>query len=373
MGKFIRYSLLSLSGIALTWAALIAGRTHAETSAEQIQNWVNQAIQIHENASTLSDWNKNSNHPHMIFEALFSDSVNAETRKLRMEAFCKALNTVDSESLVTFDEILEEPSLTCAPELKQRLSVYWSNKSQDMEGFHKNKEAQTRLELQARCGHKLKTLNPTIERPVEVAKAPYFVAGNLPSKQIALTFDDGPHPTRSLRILKTLLARNQRANYFEVGQNAKTWPGISKDLADAKQVVGSHSMTHRNLSSLAAKDYTAAIEEIRSGKAAVEGATGLSVPFFRFPYGASSKDLKSYLKKSEITGFFWNIDSLDWKIKDPSLLFSRVVKLLKQEQRGIILFHDIHEQTAIALPHVLEELEAQGFQTVVFVPGSSGN
>lgn len=368
MRFFIRNIIIALSGIALTCTASGADRPLALNTPAQIQNWVKQAVKAHQKSSTLAEWKLNSIHPHVIFSQIFSETQNAEIHKLRIEALCHALQSIVTESLVTFDEDLENPLLPCGADLKQRLSNHWAGKSAQLEGFHKSTQAMKELNLLAPCGRKLKVLKPTIDRPVDIAKAPYFVTGNLPEKQVALTFDDGPHPTRSLRILKTLVTRGQRANYFQVGQNAKTWPGISKELSDSQQVVGSHSMTHRNLASL---NYQDATDEIRNGDNAVEGATGISIPFFRFPYGASTSALKRFLKEEQVTGFFWNIDSLDWKIKDPVQLFTRVVQKLKQEKRGIMLFHDIHEQTAIAIPHILEELDAQGFQTVVFVPAGS--
>jgi len=99
-------------------------------------------------------------------------------------------------------------------------------------------------------------------------------------------------------------------------------------------------------------------------------ALGLSpeqLPFFRFPYGAKSGEEQAFVRKRGNTSFFWNMDSTDWQIRDPHKLFLHVLAELDRAHHGIILFHDIHEQTVIALPHVLAELRARNMKTVVFV------
>jgi peptidoglycan/xylan/chitin deacetylase (PgdA/CDA1 family) len=77
------------------------------------------------------------------------------------------------------------------------------------------------------------------------------------------------------------------------------------------------------------------------------------------------------VRKQGKTTFFWNMDSLDWQIRDPHKLFLNVLQQLDRHDRGIILFHDIHEQTVIVLPHVLQELAARHLKTVVFVPADT--
>jgi peptidoglycan/xylan/chitin deacetylase (PgdA/CDA1 family) len=111
--------------------------------------------------------------------------------------------------------------------------------------------------------------------------------------------------------------------------------------------------------------------EMESGDASVSLALGLKpgeVPFFRFPYGAKTPLEQGFVQRRGNTTFGWNMDSQDWRIRDPHKLFLNVLAELDRAQHGIILFHDIHEQTVIVLPHVLAELRARGMRAVVFVP-----
>ena len=101
------------------------------------------------------------------------------------------------------------------------------------------------------------------------------------------------------------------------------------------------------------------------------GRPAAEVPFFRFPYGAKTPSELPFVQKRGNTTFFWNMDSEDWKIRNPHQLFLNVLQQLDHARRGIILFHDIHEQTVIVLPHLLQELRVRGFKTVVFVPQGS--
>ena len=96
-------------------------------------------------------------------------------------------------------------------------------------------------------------------------------------------------------------------------------------------------------------------------------ARSAELPFFRFPYGAKTPAEQGFVEHRGNTTFFWNMDSQDWRIRDPHKLFLNVLAELDRAKHGIILFHDIHEQTVIVLPHVLAELRARGMTPVVFV------
>jgi peptidoglycan/xylan/chitin deacetylase (PgdA/CDA1 family) len=114
--------------------------------------------------------------------------------------------------------------------------------------------------------------------------------------------------------------------------------------------------------------------EIETGEAAVALALGLPpghLPFFRFPYGAKTTRELAFVNRRGNSTFFWNMDSEDWRTRDPHKLFLHVLEQIDRAGHGIILFHDIHEQTVIVLPHVLAELAARHVETVVFVPSGA--
>jgi len=162
-----------------------------------------------------------------------------------------------------------------------------------------------------------------------------------------------------------------KATFFQIGRNAVAHPDVARQVLAAGHTVGSHTFSHPDLQKVPLPH---AESEVESGEASVALALGVPtarLPFFRFPYGAKSTGEQAFVSGRGNTTFFWNMDSQDWKIRDPHRLFLNVLQQIDQRGRGIILFHDIHEQTVIVLPHVLAELRARHLQTVVFVAGGA--
>ena len=194
-----------------------------------------------------------------------------------------------------------------------------------------------------------------------------FATAICPEDAIALTFDDGPHPTRTLRVLQILADAGVKATFFEIGRNAAAHPEICQKVRAAGHSIGSNTFSHPNTARLPESHAEA---EIDSGDASLSLALGVTpgqLPFFRFPYGAKTASEQAFVQKRGNTTFFWNMDSNDWRIRDPHKLFVNVLAEIDRAKHGIILFHDIHEQTVIVLPHVLAELRARHLRTVVFV------
>ena len=109
-----------------------------------------------------------------------------------------------------------------------------------------------------------------------------------------------------------------------------------------------------------------AVSQIQNTFSEIEKVLGPSEPFFRFPYGAYNFDQLEYLGQQNVVSFFWNIDTFDWKIKDPEELLKFSIKKIKEKPSGIILMHDIHNQTADMLPYLLDYLNSRSAQTVIF-------
>jgi peptidoglycan/xylan/chitin deacetylase (PgdA/CDA1 family) len=184
--------------------------------------------------------------------------------------------------------------------------------------------------------------------------------------EIILSFDDGPHPTRTQQVLKTLKHHQVHALFFAIGSKAKEYPAIIKEVLNQDNIYGSHSNTHQKLPDLSELD---AKEEIRRGHLNVTRASnGEDSGFFRFPYGARNTNLAQYLKTSGWSSFFWNMDSLDWKYSEPLTLYNNIVSEINREQKGIILFHDVHQQTVTVLNTVLENLYNAGYSIRIAVP-----
>ena len=81
-----------------------------------------------------------------------------------------------------------------------------------------------------------------------------------------------------------------------------------------------------------------------------------------------TKKTRAFNKKHHVAEFFWNMDTRDWGIKDPSELYRKVISEIDREKRGILLFHDVHPQTIDVMPRVLLALRNAGYTPALFIP-----
>ncbi|QDY99783.1 polysaccharide deacetylase family protein [Nitratireductor mangrovi] len=187
--------------------------------------------------------------------------------------------------------------------------------------------------------------------------------------EVVLTFDDGPIPGRTDRVLEVLDRFGVKATFLMVGQMAKAYPGTARKVAARGHTIGTHTQGHANLAGLG---HAAAVIEIDKGRASVAAALGghRAAPFFRFPYLASTAALRSHLAARGIVVIDANIDSKDYFKSSPAAIRARTMARLAGQRSGIILLHDIHARTATMLPGLLADLKAGGYKVVHLVPGS---
>jgi peptidoglycan-N-acetylglucosamine deacetylase len=184
--------------------------------------------------------------------------------------------------------------------------------------------------------------------------------------EVVLTFDDGPHPTYTKQILAALKAQCTKATFFNVGEMVKRYPDVAREVQAEGHTIGTHTWSHRNLGALS---LDGAKREIESTISTENGILPNGVaPFFRFPYLSDPKRVREYLAGRNIAVFGIDVDSFDYRMHKPDKVVDNVLKGLIKTGGGIILFHDIHEVTAKALPTVLVELKRHGFHVVQLVP-----
>jgi len=123
--------------------------------------------------------------------------------------------------------------------------------------------------------------------------------------------------------------------------------------------VGNHSLTHAQLSRTTGD---ALREQVLSTDTLLKDVDDKRAPLFRFPYGARNAEGLQLLNEAGLKSIMWNIDSMDWADPVPESIVQRVVDQVQKEQRGIILFHDIHDRAVKALPQILDRLIADGYQ-----------
>ena len=180
--------------------------------------------------------------------------------------------------------------------------------------------------------------------------------------EVVLTFDDGPWPVNTRAVLDALAQHCVKATFFPIGKHALWHPDILKQVAAAGHTIGGHTWSHANLGK---GKGVKAEEEIEKGFSAIKLALGANPsPFFRFPFLQDPKDQLAYLGTRNIAMFSTDVDSFDFKLQPPEHLVKGVMQKLEKSGKGILLMHDIHKNTAKALPLLLSELKAKGFKIV---------
>jgi peptidoglycan/xylan/chitin deacetylase (PgdA/CDA1 family) len=189
--------------------------------------------------------------------------------------------------------------------------------------------------------------------------------------EIVLTFDDGPAPDSTPKILDILARECIRATFFMIGKRAEMAPQLVARARRDGHTVGSHSYSHRNLDTLPADQ---AVADIRRGYEVVESAAyGTSdgedrARLFRFPAYRSTPELVSFVRAHRGTVASWDLGSQDWRGDPPSVTMDRVRRLLDRRDRGVLSLHDNQKNTAEALPTIIAEIRARRMRIVHLVP-----
>lgn len=193
----------------------------------------------------------------------------------------------------------------------------------------------------------------------------------LEDHEVVLTFDDGPRPVTTPRVLSALARECVRATFFLVGKSASEYPELARRTAAEGHTVATHTWSHPSLPLLTTD---AAIEEINHGISAVEMAlhgtatTTPSTPFFRFPNFESTPATLDILQSRGIMVFGADLVANDWNKMTPTQEFKLITDRLKAAGKGIILFHDAQARTAAMMPAFLRYLRHNGYHIVHVVP-----
>ncbi len=205
----------------------------------------------------------------------------------------------------------------------------------------------------------------------------------LADKEVVLTFDDGPFPPTTRRVLSALADQCVRATFFLIGQNAAHNPDLVRKIVAEGHTIGHHSWSHRILGRISQR---AAEDEIDRGISAVEDITGKPqiqrtvgqsgaptepTRFFRFPGFVSTPKLLDELNARGMVIFGADLWASDWNKMTPDQELGLIVARLKAVRKGIILFHDIKAETAAMLPSFLRFLKDNGYRVVQVVPSAA--
>jgi peptidoglycan/xylan/chitin deacetylase (PgdA/CDA1 family) len=182
--------------------------------------------------------------------------------------------------------------------------------------------------------------------------------------EVVLSFDDGPSPVTTEKVLDALAVECVRANFFIVGEHAKERPDLVRRAYQEGHAIGTHSQTHADLSRLT---LAAAAREIGDGIQSVQAALGPQLrvaPFFRAPYLQTTADLRQFLFKRDLMLWSVDVDPEDWRPQSAEAVVEHILTLLEAKHSGIVLLHDVQPHTAAAIPGLLRELKARGYSIV---------
>lgn len=203
---------------------------------------------------------------------------------------------------------------------------------------------------------------PTKEAKPFAPQAPGVTVSrvSVPNKLVALTFDDGPHPSLTPRLLDILSRTGAKATFFVLGQNVNRYPDIVRRADADGHEIASHSYSHVNMNLCGqAKVFS----ELDSTAAAIQKATGKTPTLLRPPYGNMKTDMRSRVNaKYGYHIVIWDVDPLDWRKPGSAVVAQRLVKGTRPG--SILLAHDIHASTVDAMESTITSLKAQGYRFV---------
>ncbi|MEO0414628.1 MAG: polysaccharide deacetylase family protein [Verrucomicrobiota bacterium] len=210
-----------------------------------------------------------------------------------------------------------------------------------------------------------KPSQPTVQRPAQAQTGPLgrqssYGRVNTHLPFVALTFDDGPHPTNTPRLLDILRQKNVKATFFVVGTNARKYPHILKRMVAEGHEIGNHTISHGKITTMPQPKIH---NEIVGSQHAVTSATGVAPRCFRPPYGAITSQQKGWIKGNYgLPSILWSVDPEDWKKPGVGVVAQRLVS--GAAPGGILLLHDIHAPSIDATPIAIDRIKAKGLQFV---------
>ncbi len=178
-------------------------------------------------------------------------------------------------------------------------------------------------------------------------------------KAIALTFDDGPWPEMTPKVLDILNQHQVKATFFWVGQHLRNFPEVAKPVAIAGHAIGNHTWHHRYIN----VDRTTAANEIENTGVWINKISGSRTALFRPPGGKLSNGLSAYAQEQKFAVIMWSIDPGDSK---PNVTADKLVKAVLDNAHsgGIVLLHDSGNRVATvqALPKIIRGLKDKGYR-----------
>jgi peptidoglycan/xylan/chitin deacetylase (PgdA/CDA1 family) len=200
---------------------------------------------------------------------------------------------------------------------------------------------------------------------------PLGISRTLPmgSPDVALTFDDGPHPEGTPAVLELLARHGQQATFFLVGEQVERHRGVAAEIAAAGHAIALHGFRHRNLLRVGPR---ALADDLDRAHALIAEVTGQAPSVYRPPYGIFSPAGLAIARRRGWEPMLWSQWGTDWRRFITPQSIAR--KLTRKVAPGdVLLLHDADyysakdswRRTVAALPRVLDELGRRNLRSVV--------
>ncbi|PIB37865.1 polysaccharide deacetylase family protein [Maribacter sp. 4G9] len=178
--------------------------------------------------------------------------------------------------------------------------------------------------------------------------------------QVAITFDDGPHPEHTPKVLSLLKRYNAKGTFFCIGKNIEKHPELLKEIIRQGHSIGNHTFSHANTFGFFGTSKV--MQELNRTNELVENLTGLKMALYRPAFGVTNPSIARAVKNLEFNSIGWNVRSLDTTFRNENQVLKRITS--KTEKGSIILLHDTSAKSVVVLERLLVFLENRKLESV---------
>jgi peptidoglycan/xylan/chitin deacetylase (PgdA/CDA1 family) len=187
------------------------------------------------------------------------------------------------------------------------------------------------------------------------------------SRQIALTYDDGPNDPHTQRLLEVLAKHNVHATFFLIGRYIQQQPQIAREIVQAGHIVGNHTFTHPLLTFRSEAEIRQELQQCRS---ALQDAIGQHSNLFRPPFGGRRPAVLRVARELGLEPIMWNVTGYDWNAPPAALIEGKISNQIRGG--NVILLHDgghkhlgaDRSQTVIATDRLIPHYKTEGYEFV---------
>lgn len=283
------------------------------------------------------------------FDAIFSE---LESQNVESASFCQALKERSNEELALISGELEHTALAndCADEIDARVNEYF-------------KPFEEKAEIKP-----MKINQKTVVTSVADYRKLDGKESFIKDKEVILTYDDGPVVKNTAPLVELLKKWNVKSMFFVVGSQAAKPAGTqyAKYIKSLGHTMATHSRNHVGMKgTYKTKGIEGLKYEIIENHEMVDKLLGGISPFFRFPGGTANPEIDAIVNNWGLSIWHWSIDSFDYNTPNPDAIVKRVISELEKKRKGMLLFHDIHAQTHLAMPEILKYLAENNYTVLL--------